>query len=107
MLALLDYRAGWNVEEFILCILSFSTSAWQPLGEAGPSGCPKGGEFCACAANFPQRPTHTSGVLPGLSIGQESLLHSSYVVYSTLHVFSCLFYMCFFTLKYISGLLGI
>lgn len=77
------------------------------IGGGRSSDCPKGGEFCACAANFPQRPTHTSGVLPGLSIGQESLLHSSYVVYSTLHVFSCLFYMCFFTLKYISGLLGI
>lgn len=50
--------------------------------------------------------SHTSGVLPGLSISQESLLHSSYVVYSTLHVFSCLLYMCFFTLKYIPGLLG-
>lgn len=68
---------------------------------------PKGGEFCACAANFPQHPSRTSGVLPGLFIGQESPLHSSYMVYSILHVFSCLFCMGFFTLKYISGLLGI
>lgn len=64
------------------------------------------GVLCVCSKLPSASHPHQWGA-PRLSIGQESLLHSSYVVYSTLHVFSCLFHMCFFTLKYISGLLGI
>lgn len=47
-------------------------------------------------------PTHACWARRGLSLGQESPLHSLHIVYSILYVFSCLLHTCSFTLKHIS-----